>query len=64
MTRLSMTRREFVGAISTFAVALPELVTADASPRLTIPSATEPGKRLLITGTIVGMDGRTPLAGL
>jgi protocatechuate 3,4-dioxygenase beta subunit len=61
-----LSRRAFVGALPALAVAFPELVSA-APPsrwRLTIPPPTEPGQPLLVSGTIVGTDGRTPLAGM
>jgi protocatechuate 3,4-dioxygenase beta subunit len=65
-----ISRRQFVGSLPALAVALPELVSAAPAPvssarrSLTIPPANEPGQPLVVSGTIVGADGKTPLANM
>ena len=63
-----LTRRAFIGTLPALAVAWPELhargFAAVDTGRLTIAPATEPGQRLLVTGTIVGTDGKAPLANM
>jgi protocatechuate 3,4-dioxygenase beta subunit len=62
------TRRAFIGTLPALAVAWPELHASGFAVvdtgRLTIAPASEPGQRLLVTGTIVGTDGKTPLANM
>jgi protocatechuate 3,4-dioxygenase beta subunit len=61
---MEFTRRAFIGTLPALAVALPELHAAADTGSVTITSASEPGQRLIVTGTIVGTDGRTPLANM
>jgi protocatechuate 3,4-dioxygenase beta subunit len=58
-----ISRRHFVASLPALAIALPDALSAapDARSTLTIAGAAEPGQRLIVTGTIVGTDGRTPL---
>jgi protocatechuate 3,4-dioxygenase, beta subunit len=58
-----ISRRHFVASLPALAIALPEAVSAasDARSTLTIATAGEPGQRLIVTGTIVGTDRKTPL---
>jgi protocatechuate 3,4-dioxygenase beta subunit len=70
---MHQTRRTFIGSLPALAIAFPELslvrlkpdstaAAAAADPgRMTVAPAGEPGQRLLVTGTIVGTDGKTPL---
>jgi protocatechuate 3,4-dioxygenase beta subunit len=67
----NLSRRQFVGSLPALAVALPELVAAAPAPAaaslgssLTIPPANEPGQPLIVSGTIVGADGKTPLSSM
>jgi protocatechuate 3,4-dioxygenase beta subunit len=66
-----VSRRQFVGSLPALAIALPEIVSAEPRPAaaasrgsLTIPPDGEPGERLIVSGTIVGPDGRTPLSNM
>jgi protocatechuate 3,4-dioxygenase beta subunit len=61
-----VSRRQFVASLPALAIALPEVVSAAPPSRhtLTIPGPNEPGQPLVVTGTIVGSDGRTPLANM
>jgi protocatechuate 3,4-dioxygenase beta subunit len=61
---MEFTRRAFIGTLPALAVALPELHASVDANSATIASASEPGQRLVVTGTIVGTDGRTPLANM
>jgi protocatechuate 3,4-dioxygenase beta subunit len=62
-------RRAFIGTLPGLALALPELGSAaeasvPASYRVTVPPIGEPGQSLIVTGTIVGTDGKSPLANM
>jgi protocatechuate 3,4-dioxygenase, beta subunit len=61
---MEFTRRAFIGTLPALAVALPELHAAAGMGSVTIASANEPGQRLIVTGTIVGTDGRMPLSSM
>ncbi|MGH9330707.1 MAG: hypothetical protein ACRD09_09705 [Vicinamibacterales bacterium] len=65
---MQQTRRAFLGTLPALAVAWPEVSSVAARGfgrwRMTVAPPGEPGQPLVVTGTIVGTDGRTPLANM